>query len=215
MLRGMAFVDHMNFDIAVKDLYIKKGLEAPKLDYNTVFKDVVTQKADYIKTFLFVAKPDEFLMQDTKLASYYKWTTGLSNTKYMEVIFGRYVARPTTDSKPMDIGDRSSYYKVEKGTDINLGINIISKAHNNAFDVAFVFSADTDYINVYRLLRQMGKIVVLVVVDGQRIESLKPEVDDFIILKKEFFLSHERKKPDVQKDEPQKTALKRYAEKHS
>ena len=38
MLRGMVFVDHMNFDIAVNSLY---GGTLPKLDYNTLFKGIV------------------------------------------------------------------------------------------------------------------------------------------------------------------------------
>ena len=92
------------------------------------------------------------------------------------------------------IADRRTYYKVEKGTDINLAIHAVSKAHNNAYDVAFVVSADTDYISLYRQLKDMGKLVVVVVVSGQNIRKVIPEVDDYIFLDDAFFSSHVRTK---------------------
>ena len=35
MLRGMVFVDHMNFNIALGDYYSSLGKKTPNLDYNT------------------------------------------------------------------------------------------------------------------------------------------------------------------------------------
>ncbi len=48
MLRGMVFIDHMNFDIALQKYY--KGLNKPtiKLDYNKLFKNVCTQIANIV-----------------------------------------------------------------------------------------------------------------------------------------------------------------------
>jgi len=195
MLRGMVFVDHMNFDIAMQDLYIKNGDKSPKLDYNSLFTDITNIKhdVDYIKTFIFAPTPDDFLMKDEKLRNYYKWMQGLKNSKYIDVVEGRYIARPVNRNIPMDINNPNTYYKVEKGTDINLAIHAISKAHFNSYDIAFVMSVDTDYITVYKQLKNIGKIVVLVAVDGQYIGKIIPEVDDFIILKKDFFDNHLRK----------------------
>lgn len=66
MLRGMVFIDHMNFDIALQKYY--KSLNKPtiKLDYNKLFRNVCTQisNVDFLKGFIFVPKPDEFLMKD-------------------------------------------------------------------------------------------------------------------------------------------------------
>lgn len=193
MLRGMVFVDHMNFDIAVQDLYLPDE-KAPKLDYNTVFKGIVdtVSGVEYLKTFIFVPKPDDFLMADAGLNSYYKWTQGLKSSKYIDIIEGRYIARPTGKKEDMDVLDKTSYYKVEKGTDINLAVHALTKAHSNSFDVAFILSADTDYKPVYEQLKNMGKIVVLVFVKGQSIGALRNETDDFIMLDKDFFSKHIR-----------------------
>ena len=192
MLRGMVFVDHMNFDIALQNLYLPNE-QAPKLNYNTVFKGVVNkiENIEYLKTFIFIPKPDDFLMNDDKLLNYYKWVSGLSTSKYIDIIEGRYLARPTGTRENMHVNDKTTYYKIEKGTDINLAVHALTKAYNNSYDVAFVFSEDTDYKPVYKQLKNMGKIVVEVIVKGQKISS-REDVDDFIILDKDFFNEHIR-----------------------
>lgn len=190
----MVFVDHMNFDIALRNLYYPDE-RTPKLDYNTLFKDVVRQipDVDYLKTFIFAPTPDDFLMTDERLSGYYKWVQGFKSAKYIDVIDGRYIARPVDSSIPMNIADHRTYYKVEKGTDINLAVHALTKAHFDAYDVAFVMSADTDYLTVYQQLKNMGKLVVVVIVRGQNIGKLRPEVDDFLILDKPFFNEHIRR----------------------
>lgn len=195
VLRGMVFVDHMNFNIALGDYYTALGSKTPNLDYNTIFKGVVNLIADvsYTKTTIFAPEPDSFLMNDPYLKGYYKWVQGMKNAKYLDVVEGRYIGRPVCDWKPMDIGDKSTYYKVEKGTDINLAIHAITKAYSNAYDIAFIFSADTDYISLYRHLKSFGKLVVVVAVKGQKLGKIIPEVDDHIILDDNFFSNHIRK----------------------
>ena len=59
MLRGMVFVDHMNFDIALQQYYSNLGKQTPKLDYNIFFKELVSliPNVDFVKAFLFIPKP--------------------------------------------------------------------------------------------------------------------------------------------------------------
>lgn len=59
-------------------------------------------------------------MKDKNLDNYYNQVTGMKNAPYTDVIEGRYVARQVDENIPMEIGNKSTYYKVEKGTDINL-----------------------------------------------------------------------------------------------
>ena len=193
MLRGMVFVDHMNFNIAVQDYYRTLGKVSPRLNYNTVFKGIVDIKnADYMKTIVFTPTPDDFLMRDPALLGYYKWVQGIKNAKYIDVVEGRYIARPTDPSREMSLLDRSSYYKTEKGTDINLALHALAKAQNNAYDIAFILSADTDYISLYNQLKNLGKIVIVVAVHGQSLNKIIPEIDDYIILEDDFFNAHIR-----------------------
>ena len=83
-----------------------------------------------------------------------------------------------------------------KGTDINLAIHALTKAQANSFDVAYIMSADTDYIPIYRQLKTLGKITVVVVVDGQKISKIRPECDNCIFLNDDFFANHIRKKKE-------------------
>ena len=194
MLRGMVFIDHMNFDIALRKYY--RGLDKPtiKLDYNKLFRNVCTRidNVDFLKGFIFVPKPDDFLMKDKNLEQYYNWVAGMKNAPYTDVIEGRYVARQIDDLVPMDIERKSTYYKVEKGKDINLAVHAISKAFYNAYDIAFFLSADTDYVKVYEVLKSIGKITVVVGVKGQNINSIRPIVDNTLILDEGFFKTCER-----------------------
>jgi uncharacterized LabA/DUF88 family protein len=194
MLKSMVFVDHMNFVMATQGLYYYYDEKVPKLDYNTVFKGIVEKfpNVEYLKTFIFAPKPDDFLIQDEYLCNYYKWIQGMKNSKYIDIVEGRYIAKPTREKSDMNIEDKTSYYKIEKGTDINLAVNVLTKAYNNSFDVAFILSTDTDYMSVYEQLKNIGKIVVLVFVAGQSIDKLKIYVDDFIMLDREFFSRHVR-----------------------
>lgn len=189
MLRGMIFVDHMNFDISLQKYYRNLGKATPKLDYNKLFKNLCAEipNVDFLKGFIFVPKPDDFLMKDKKLENYYNWVIGMKNAPYTDVIEGRYVARPVDENVPMDIEKKNTYYKVEKGTDINLAVHAINKAFYNSYDIAFFLSADTDYIKVYEVLKSLGKIAIVVGVQGQNINGIKPMVDHTIILRESFF----------------------------
>ena len=111
----------------------------------------------------------------------------MKNAPYTDVVEGRYVARQVNENISMEIGNKSTYYKVEKGTDINLAVHAISKAFYNSYDIAFFLSADTDYIKVYEVLKSIGKITVVVGVKGQNVNSIRPMVDNVLILDEEFF----------------------------
>ncbi len=189
MLRGMVFIDHMNFDIALQKYYKSLGKPTIKLDYNKLFRNVCCEIAnvDFVKGFIFVPKPDEFLMKDKNLENYYNWVAGMKNAPYTDVIEGRYVARQVDDSVSMEIDNKTTYYKVEKGTDINLAVHAISKAFYNSYDIGYFLSADTDYIKVYEVLKSIGKITVVVGVKGQNINSIRPVVDSTLVLNEDFF----------------------------
>ena len=181
-------MDYMNFQIALQEYSASQNVRVPRLDYAVMFSGITECKeASFLKSYIFAPEPDQFLMQDEAIQKNYKWLQGMSNAKYTDVVFGRHIARQTDDNIPMSLTNRSTYYKVEKGTDINLAMHALSKAHYNSYDIAFVMSADTDYINLYRQLKMVGKIVIPVVVRGQYLGKIIPEVDDHIVLDRNHF----------------------------
>lgn len=192
MQRAMVFIDYENFNIALSAYYKTFNELTPRLDFNKIPNEVVKMlphESLLVKTFLFAPKPDDFLMQDSRRSSIYNWINGLKNQKYFTVIEGQHLARPVSGFtfRTMDINNPSSYYVVEKGTDINMATHIITKAFLNSYDTAVILSGDSDYIPVIDVLNTMGKTAVSVGVQGQNLARLKGHADDTIILQKIFF----------------------------
>jgi len=187
MARTMVFIDHMNFQIALSSLYSPES--APRLDYNELPRQIVAaaNAGELMKTILFIPKPDDFLMQDEGLEKYYLWAAGMKVQRNFDVVEGSHMARPTRPNVPMNIRDNETYYKVEKGTDVNIAIHALRMAFFNAYDTAVFVSGDTDYLPIYDTLRMMGKLVVIAVAKGQYIGRLIPCVDGFINLDRDFF----------------------------
>ncbi|MCM1328367.1 MAG: NYN domain-containing protein [Ruminococcus sp.] len=202
----MVFIDFENFDIAKNNYYKSMNkelpetnkIENPKLDFNLFPQKVVELlPAEHVlvKTFLFAPKPDDFLMQDTRRGSTYNWINGMKNQDYFTVVEGTHSARPVAGYtyQTMEINNRSSYYVVEKGTDINIAAHLITKGFMNAYDTAVIMSGDTDYIPVMDILNTLGKTVVVVGVKGQNLFKFKHHTDKQIILDIDFFSSCLRK----------------------
>jgi uncharacterized LabA/DUF88 family protein len=182
----MVFIDEQNFQIALQSYYRAQNLPAPRLDYNKLplMVNACVPNAVLVKTLLCAPRPDEFLQQDDAAMRHYRWIEGLRNQSFFDVIEGAFIARPTTYGVEMNINDRSSYYREEKGTDINIAVESITKAFNNAYDVAIFMSGDSDYLPIYKTLRTIGKLVVVAVVEGQSVMRLRPFIDHYIVLDK-------------------------------
>ena len=190
MIRGMIFVDLLNFDIALHSLYVANDQPTPRLDFVKLFRKVVrcVEGTDLLKAYIFAPRPDEFLMQDEHFVRYYRWLQTLKTLPFFDVIEGRYITRATDPNEPKDISRPWTYVKSEKGNDINLAITALSNAFFNSYDAGFFFSADSDYANVYSMLKHMGKLVVQVSVQGQNLNKvLYTTTDKQIVLNKWYF----------------------------
>ena len=182
MLRAYVFIDQMNFEIAVTERCVAAKRPLLKLDYGKLPMEIVHRipNATLSKTLFFIPRPDEFLMQDQKMADTYRWAIGLKSMPFFDVIDGEHVSRPT-EGRQKDIHDKSSYYKVEKGTDINMAVHALAKAFYNAYDMAVFVSGDSDYISIYSVLKTIGKLTRII-----------PHVDSHLFLDLDFLESCER-----------------------
>lgn len=186
MLRSAVFIDYLNFSLAVKSLYQKKGCSVlPKLDYTKIGELAVKKlsfKSELVKSHLCAPKPDKRLMDTRKYSSEYAWLSSLRNKKRFDVIEGTLKARPINSSVEINVNDLNTYYVVEKGTDINMAVESLKLAYNNSLDAAIFISGDSDYLPIYKALRSIGKLVCVVVVQDQYIQPLIPEIDDYAFL---------------------------------
>lgn len=136
--------------------------------------------ATLMKTYLFAYKPCEELMKLSHYQGYYNWLSGMKNKPFIEVIEGTQEIRPASKGIKIDVNNTSTYTTEEKGTDINLAVNMLSKGYQNAYDIAILISGDTDYIPVVRELHHIGKIVVLATLPNQNISKYKEYMDAHI-----------------------------------
>ncbi len=191
-MRAMVFIDYENFEIERIKAYGKSGGtgQPPRLDLTKLPKKI-TEKTnmdlELIKTFLFVPKPDDILSKIEWRQNRYSFLVGLENTDFFTVISGRHVVRPKNgDFQSIDIDDKDTFFIVEKGTDINIATQLLTKAFHNSYDVAIVVSGDTDYLPVYDVLNTLGKSVIVVANAGQNLSKLKTHTDKQMLLDSDF-----------------------------
>jgi len=190
MTRVMIFIDFLNFNIEKNNYYKSKREPYPSLDYDKFCKNLcnLINNSRLVKVNLFIPKPDEFLMRDKQESSQYNWISStLRRLKYFSIIEGRLIARKVNNSIEMDITNSDTFIKIEKGTDINMAVTMVSKAFHNAYDYAIVITGDTDYITALNQIENLGKNIFLVAIEGQNINKLKPYCDEYYFLTKEFF----------------------------
>ena len=175
MYRGMVFCDHSNFEIVFQDYYKKNNKPTPPLDYHSLFKNIVhlVPNVDFLKAIMFISRPDDESMKNDSISGHYKWESGIGVYPFIDIVEG-------------DLRTNSGY-REQKGVDINLAIHALSKAYVNAYDFAFIMSADSDFIYLYDMLKNLGKIVYVVIVKGQNISRIIPHIDDCISLDDGFF----------------------------
>jgi uncharacterized LabA/DUF88 family protein len=74
---------------------------------------------------------------------------------------------------------------VEKAVDVHLAIDLVSQAHKNAFDTAYILSADGDYTPAVAFARDLGKRVFGASMNNAY--ELSNSTNGFIKIPKKFF----------------------------
>lgn len=186
MLKTMVFIDWQNFNISCKEYVYHKKMDKVSIDYCKLAKALnskVRLDSQVIKTYLFATRPCEKLLELESFKKQYDWLCSLKNIYHFEVIEGEQVIR-TVHGKEFDINDTTTYTTVEKGTDVNVAVQMLSKGFQNAYDVAILVSGDTDYIPVIETLHHLGKTVILATLPQQNIEKYKTLIDQHICIDK-------------------------------
>jgi uncharacterized LabA/DUF88 family protein len=80
----------------------------------------------------------------------------------------------------VQVGYYDIQHSVEKGTDVNLSIDMLNGAYHNAYDIAILLSADQDYKKVIDTIKNMGKVVELALPKNAKAGELIKCTDHFI-----------------------------------
>lgn len=167
----MIFIDGNNFEGALTRLYGS----IQRIDY----KKLATEKcAGYLQKFYYYTAASD--QEKQKAASTKRFVDTLNKTVPKCIAKMGYLK---ADGKKED----GTTLYIEKGTDVNVAVDLVSLAFTNAYDEAVLFSADSDYESAINIVRQLGKNVVVGVLDQQKAGYLKDLCDDnFVLVKDEL-----------------------------
>lgn len=181
-MRTMIFIDHMNFYLSARTFYKEKYYKSlPTFDYLKLSKKIHEQlpfDSELIKTQIFFPVSESPLDTIEPYKSTNKWLTNLKTKPYLDIIEGRNQIRRLPG---FNINDSSTYTIDEKGTDINIATQMLTKAFHNSYDCAILVSGDSDYIPVIEVLRTIGKLTVIACLDNQPLNSKLSLAKDSII----------------------------------
>ncbi len=71
---------------------------------------------------------------------------------------------------------------IEKGVDVCLATELISLAFRNTYDLAIIVSGDRDFLEAVRIVKSLGKIIVIASFPQNTASDLKAEADKYVDL---------------------------------
>jgi len=127
-------------------------------------------KADYEKLKKIITKGRT--LQNIYLYEGVVYPMSLEKNKWYKELSKRsgYVIKASFDKITSNVA-------IEKKVDINIAIDIISLAYENAYDTAVLVSGDGDFVPVVRKVKELGKNVELWAFRYSLAKSLKEELD--------------------------------------
>ncbi|AXI39431.1 hypothetical protein CX649_07140 [Bacillaceae bacterium ZC4] len=176
MERTMVFIDGNNFYNAAKHFLKQK----PKFDIIKMV-DTICKKSTgntyLLRTYFYTVNTPEQQGLVSALKAAPRFT--VNNKGYLQKI--------PIDTEIIE-SDKSTFVTTEKGTDINLVTDLLKGAYMNSYDKAIIVSADGDYIGPINEIKNIGKIVEIVITKRQPVnKELRDTVDNIIELEEDDF----------------------------
>lgn len=188
MKRAMIFMDAGN-------MYHDWQTTAPmgkKMDLEKLIQTILSkfENVELRRTYFFMTRTGD-AAQDA-------FIDRLSYIPYLDLKFGRLQNKPIDLSKfsiTCDCGrpiqEKTVYTKVDKGTDVNLAVEMLMHAFRGSYDLAILVSRDADFVRVVQIVKDIGKNVELVLFEGakEKARELLQIADNKIILSTEDCLA--------------------------
>lgn len=165
-----------------------------KMNLEKLMKTIVSKRGDYTlkRCYYYTTKLDGTYLKAEKDAQE-RFLEKLTHIPRLELRFGR-IQRKTMDISPCKnkikcdkCGNNVTATLttfIDKGTDVNLAIDMLSYAYKSNYDVALLLSRDSDFIKAVNEVKELGKDVELVIFKNakDKARGLWGAVDDWIIL---------------------------------
>lgn len=188
MERVMIFIDLNNFNDGLKTHYQKltdnvgKPLSPPNFDIIKLSEKLANGRS-LLRTYVYTAQGDK---EDNPEAheKHRRFIDALRRIPRVEPVVG-FLSKQSIPDKVFNPKDSSTYIHVEKETDVNIAKDLLTKAFFNAYDTAIIISADSDFVPVFKVVREIGKNIELVMVSGQGSRS-EAVADSFMKVDRDF-----------------------------
>lgn len=84
--------------------------------------------------------------------------------------------------------------QVDKGTDVNIAVEMLKHAYNKAYDTAILISRDADFAGVVKIIKDLGQNVELVLFEDSKgdAQELSEIVDNITLIDKSEYSDLER-----------------------
>ncbi len=201
----MIFVDESNFFKTIK--FIKNERKQDRvIDYNNISKFVINflqnnsqytnKNLSHVRTYLYDGEYTDILLNKMKKelenipdGDGKNWLTNefdkankgslgqkeklkrMSNYRFFEVRL-----------KPLQFSKRQGVF--QKGVDVQLAVDLVSNAYLNNYDIAVLFSGDIDLLESIKLVKHLGKHVIIFSHWEKIAKGMRKFTDLFIDLKK-------------------------------
>lgn len=193
MKKGMIFIDGSNLFFDYKNHTGGKKLDVEK--YINSIKEKF-KNLDILRTYYFATETDTnkgFLQQINKLP-------------YCQVIKGHLQNKTVniyeTHNLECDACKKKITGKittqVDKGTDVNIAVEMLKHAYINTYDTAILVSRDADFSSVVRIIKNLGKNVELILFEDSKNNAweLTDCVDNVVLISKSEYSLIEKETED-------------------
>lgn len=180
MRKGMIFIDGSNvfFDWGKanpgKQMDVEKYIDVVKSKYPNV---------EFIRTYYFTSETEKnkgFLQQINKLP-------------YCQVVTGRLQEKTIKIEEKHGLTchccNKSTTGQIvtqtDKGTDVNIAVEMLKHAYNNSYDLAVLISRDADFVGVAKIIKNIGCNIEIVLFETSKdnAQELSANVDNVMLIK--------------------------------
>ena len=180
-MKIMIFIDDSNFKANIKCINIERKQDRV-IDYHKIHRFVLeylSQNQQYkdkilshIRTYVYTGEYTDALFQRIKHAI--SESTGESKSKFEQLFADsekfregqrKFLSRAMTYNffeirkKPLQFTRSKGIF--QKGVDVQLAVDLVSNAYLSNYDVAALFSGDIDLLESLKLIKNLGKQIII------------------------------------------------------
>lgn len=176
-MQAMVFIDGRNLYHSLKGRFGRTDLDFGR------FVNRITEGYVLVRTYYYNAPLDQ-TKDPERYARQRRFFQSLEQLDNFEVKLGRLVYR-----------DEGPPY--EKGVDVRLAVDLVHHASRQSFDIAYLVSGDTDFVDALQTVKDYGRNVVVVLCDPRGSNALRQTADRTLVLDEAFLKDCWRTNPHL------------------